>query len=441
MIVETDAGDWKAGTDALAICMICGAEYEPGTKVCPDCNVSLSVVRRCPGCHRIVSAQHTKCVYCHTPFTHELPKDLPPDMAPILSQRALSERERRIRAAAVSVMTFVVMFCLGVVFLRRATQPETPVHVIARSYILHAVELRRAPSLSSAVVDKVAPGVTVNLTGFRTVEGQRWMTLDWNNAVVYVPAVDLAPPKVVDMNEGANALKFYLLGMETTESVDEAVKSVDYYTRVFPGDAHGEELRWVLAERIRYLSQHAGPAEANLRRLAHQQYEELAASNGKYAGKAHDTLRGMPSFSQEETPPRRPNRKVNGLQVVGGSGTQTSSASSTAHEVLVLNKAEVMVRAGKLSQLTAGAVFSGRVARQVKTNGIVAIPAGAICQLEVLSADPSQANVSLGLTSIEIDHRAYAVKSAAIEIPSGDGAKQIDRALVFHLDKPLVIER
>ena len=70
--METNANDWKSGTEALSLCMICGGEYEPGTRECPDCHVSLSMVRRCPACHRIVSAKHTKCVYCRTSFTHDL---------------------------------------------------------------------------------------------------------------------------------------------------------------------------------------------------------------------------------------------------------------------------------------------------------------------------------------------------------------------------------
>ena len=94
-------------------------------------------------------------------------------------------------------------------------------------------------------------------------------------------------------DEGANALKFYMSGMVTTESVDEAVKAVDYYVKVFPSNAHGEELRWVLAERVRVLSQQGGTEGATLRREANQQYQQLVDLNGKYADKARDALKGI----------------------------------------------------------------------------------------------------------------------------------------------------
>jgi hypothetical protein len=235
--------------------------------------------------------------------------------------------------------------------------------------------------------------------------------------------------------------------METAEDVDDAVKAVDYYAKAFPGDIHGEELRWILAERIRYLSQQGSSEEVALRHLAQQQYELLVTSKGRFAAKAHDAL-ANPSATGSglHASLHLPGRKKGGLQavdrVVGGSGTQTSTAKSTAHEVLILNQAEVIVRAGTLAQLTVGTVVTGRVAHPVKTNGIVAIPAGASCQLTVVSTDPSKTNVSLGLTSIEIGHRTYAVKTAAVQTPADQGtAPTTDRALAFHLDAPLVIER
>jgi hypothetical protein len=444
MRMETNihADGWKTGTEALALCMICGGEYEPGTQECPDCKVSLSVVRRCPSCHRIVSAKHTRCVYCRFSFTHELPEGpLPAELA-AEGDGGLSAGIRRFRAAAVSIATFVFVFILGLVFLRQINQPAIPVHIIAKSYVLHSAELRHAPSFSSSIAGTVAPGTTVVLTGFRENDQGRWVKLDWNHAVAYLPANDLSAPRAVDAHDGADALKFYLLGMEAAESVDEAVKAVDFYAQAFPADAHGEELRWVLAERVRILSQHGGSQGPALRRQANQQYQQLVASNGKFAEKARDALARVPSAPDTEARPRVSSRKAGGLQVIGGSGTQTSAAKSAAHEVLILTQAEVIVRPGKLSQSAAGTVVTGRVASPVKTNGIVAIPAGALCQLTVVSADPSQAKLSLALSSIEIDHRVYAVKSPAMEIPSSVGDRRsADRALSFHLEAPLVIER
>src|SRR6266568_7544535 len=110
MDTDINANEWKSGTDAIAMCMICGGEYAADTELCPDCNVSLSVVRRCPSCSRIVSFQHTKCVYCRVPFTHEAPKSLlSGDIIPEMP-RAPNQGQRRFRAAAVSIVTFIIVF-------------------------------------------------------------------------------------------------------------------------------------------------------------------------------------------------------------------------------------------------------------------------------------------------------------------------------------------
>jgi hypothetical protein len=436
----TNADDWKTGTDAIALCMICGSEYAVGTRECPDCHVSLSVVRRCPNCHRVVSAQHSKCVYCRSSFTHELPKDPRLDEVPDLDrQHALSVGVRRFRAAAVSIATFVTVFCLGLVFLRQINKPIFTPQIIAKSSVLHSAQLRRAPSLSSSIVGKAASGTAVSVTGFRENDQGRWMTLDWNNAAAYLPVSDLSAPRAVDGNGGGDALNFYISAMDA-ESVDEAVKQVDYYARAFPDNAHGEELKWALAERVRALSQRGGSQGSALRREANQLYQQLVALNGKYAEKAQDALTRTPSAPETEARPRVPRRKADGLQIIGGSGTEITT-SSTPHEALVLTQAEVIVRAGKLSQATAGDVLTGHVALQVKTNGILAIPAGALCHLTV-SKGPSESKLGLALTSIEIDHRFYAVKSQTIDIPSGDADRQtVNRGLSFHLEAPLVIER
>jgi hypothetical protein len=446
MNTEIHVDEWRSGTEAIGLCMICGGEYETTRRECPDCHVSLSVVRRCPKCRRIVSAQHTKCVYCRTPFTHELPENASStDEAPTTGRPRTSKGVQRFRAAAVSLVTFMVVFILGFLFLRQVHREKFPLHTVAKSYLLRSVELRRAPSSGSSSVDTVAAGTNVNLIGYQSGEqGQRWMTVDWHGRVAYAPAEDLAPPKALDTNEGADVLKFYLLGMENAEDIDEAVRAVNYYAKAFPGDIHGEELRWILAERIRYWGQHGGPRQAALRQQARQQYEQIEASKGSFSAKAHDAmatnLLATGSGARASSLPTGRKAKVDGLQVVGGAAeVQTSTVKSTGHEVLVLNRAQVIVHAEALSQLIVGAVISGRVAHAVKANGIVAIPEGAPCQLRVTRTGSSDADVSLGLTSIEIDHRAYAVKSSAVETPSGNGAA--DRALVFHLDAPLVIER
>jgi hypothetical protein len=327
MDTETDMEEWKSGTEAIGFCMICGAEYEPTQRECPDCQVSLSVVRRCPACHRIVSAQHNKCVYCRTAFTNEMPEKTLTDEVQTVGGPRTGKNERHLRATAVSVVTFVLMFCLGLLFVREVHRMNTPIHIIARSYVLRPIGLRQSPSLGSTMIDNVKAGTKVNLTGYRSsAQGQGWIALDWNHKTAYVLAGELAAPTALDTGEGANVLKFYLLGMTAAADVDDAVKAVDSYAREFPGDIHGEELRWILAERIRHLSLRGGSEEAALRHQALQQYEQLEASKGRFAGMAQDAAR-FSSAAKLAASARRPGRKTDGLHVAGGSGTKTSPPS------------------------------------------------------------------------------------------------------------------
>lgn len=440
--MKSGTDEWKSGTEILALCMICGAEYSIGTSVCPDCNVSLSMVRRCPNCHRIVSAKHVKCVHCRTPFTSESPEELSQEELPkTQSPPTLSERTKKFRAAAVSIVVFVIVFSLGLVF-RHLNAPSSSVHIIAKSDVLHNTQLRRSPSLGSAVVGTLAAGASVDLTGFREKDQGRWMTLNWNNAVAYVLSSDLTPPMAVDADEGANALKFYLSGLEASESVDAAEKAVDYYAQAYPTNPHRNELRWILAERLKTLSLDGGSKGSALRHEANEQYEKLATTNGDYAEKARNALAKISTAPAFVAAPHKPARKVNGLQIVDDSGTHNLTTASTPRQVLVLTRTEVIVRPGKLSPSSAGTIVSGRVAYNVQANGIVAIPAGARCQLKVVNTDPSETSLSLSLTSIEIDRRVYPVKSTSTEIPMREGNRQTaGGALTFHLDAPLVLER
>ena len=60
--------DWILGTEPLAVCFACDATLPAETAKCPVCDCEMSIVRRCPGCRRIVSAQHTYCIYCSISF-------------------------------------------------------------------------------------------------------------------------------------------------------------------------------------------------------------------------------------------------------------------------------------------------------------------------------------------------------------------------------------
>ncbi|PSH05236.1 MAG: hypothetical protein CXZ00_03550 [Acidobacteria bacterium] len=398
----------------------------------------LSVVRRCPECNRIVSAQHTKCIHCGTPFQYGQTKNLQPaHVLPNTSYNAKNKMKRQFRAAAVSIVTFSFVFVLGLRFMRHiGGQSTAQAQVIATSNMLHAAQFRSSSSLNSSIVGEAESGKPIQLTGCLEGErGQRWLKVAWNNSIVFVQLKDVTPPKVLEP-AGADILKFYVAGMESPSIVKDAVSAVESYIRMFPSDSRNGELRWVLAERIKYLAQRAGSVDAAaLRREAHRQYEQLANSNSPYAERARNV---SDEIEPDSTPSgERSGRKTDGLKVVGGSGTKTSNQSLTAHEVLVLSRAEILVQASQTDQLVPGATVPGRLARAVKTNGKLAIPAGAQCLLEVIGRANSE--ISLALSSVEIDGRSRAVSSKPIDVSSGGIVR--DRSLIFHLESPLVIER
>ena len=326
------AEDWKSGTEALALCMICGGEYPPHAQECPDCHVSLSVVRRCPACQKIVSAQHTKCVYCRTPFIQELPKRSLADEFPVTQDGGVSPAVRRFRAAVVSISTFLIVFFLGMFFLRMINKPVITIQVIAKAHMVHATAARRSPSSNASNLGKLISGTPVNVTGYQESDEGRWMSLDWNDTVAYVPAADVSAPVAIN-TQGADALKFYIGGIENVEPAREAKGAVDQYAKAFPGDAHIDELRFVLAERLRAISSHAGPQAAELRNQSTQLFEQLAAGNGSFAEKARAALT-VPSTAH---PPRSrvATPKKEALQIIGGSGTRTSVTSSGPRQVQI----------------------------------------------------------------------------------------------------------
>jgi len=325
------AEEWKSGTEALALCMICGGEYPPGTRECPDCNVSLSTVRRCPACHRVVSAQHKKCVYCRTPFIEELPKHLP-EILP--AQQEQGEKERRFRAGVVSIATFLVVFFLGMFFVKMIRKPAITMQVIAKAQMLHSAPARRAPSSNASNLGKIISGTPVSITGYQESDQGRWMELDWNHMVAYVPMANISAPRAIN-TEGASALNFYISGIETAESARETLSAVEDYAKAFPGDAHIDELRFALAERLRAISARAGSQGPELRRQSTQLLEQLAAGNGSFAKKARAELERAPSSAHSAPRPRVAAPKKDSLQIIGGSGTRTSDSPSAPREVLI----------------------------------------------------------------------------------------------------------
>ena len=328
------ADEWKSGTEALALCMICGGEYPPGMRECADCKVSLSLVRRCPACQKIVSAQHTKCVYCRTPFVEEPPKRDHWEELPALQDGDVSPAVRRFRAAAVSISTFLVVFSLGMFFLRMINRPLITMQVIATAHMVRSAPARRAPTSNSSNLGKIIAGTPVNITGYQESDQGRWMTLDWNHMPAYVPLADVSAPKAIN-TEGADALKFYISGMQTADAAREALSAVEEYAKAFPGNAHIDELRFALADRLKDLSPRVGSQGVEMRRQSTQLFEQLAAGNGSFAEKARAAVERHPAPAHSSRKSVVGTPKKDSLQIIGGSGTHTSANPSGPREVLI----------------------------------------------------------------------------------------------------------
>ncbi len=310
MTAESIEQEREAGSEVFLQCQRCAAEFELGTEACPVCCVPLSLVRRCPTCCRIVFARHKQCTHCHTALDRELPK-IRSGSEELTYGDPASRGVGGYRRAVIMTLTTAVLLFLGIGVFQLMNPPDPPqVHAIARSYALHTVELRRAPSTGSAIVGRLATGTEVNLTGFRDLDkGQLWMILPLEDSVAYAPASDLAPPQAIDADAGADALRAYLMVLKSAKSVGAAMKAVDYYIQVFPGSERGAELRRILAKRLRTMSRHAGPAELALLRQANRQHKAINAS-ASVAGVAEKTGLRIEGASKVESSKSSPNQML-----------------------------------------------------------------------------------------------------------------------------------
>jgi hypothetical protein len=422
--MDENAPQWKEGTQALGLCMICGAEYEPNAAECPECHVSLSVVRRCPECQRMVSAQHTRCVYCRTSFTHELPEE-DRAMPPLGFAPRQSPISRLVRVAVVSIGTFTFVFLLGILFLREMKRPHGTMQIVARSHVIDSAKLRRTPSYRSSIAGMVTSETTLNILGVRANKLGRWIVLKWEDREVYLPASKLAAPLAADAEGGAEVLKFFIEGAGSADALKAASISVDQYVKSYPNSHHRGELRWALAERMQKLSRRGGKHRAALRRGAEAQYKLLADSHGPFAARASTVLGRKPVKGSSHSGPKQ-------IEITNQPEPESPVASAEGRQIVILTEANVSVQPGELSSPKQGKLLSGKVAQPIEANGILAVPAGAPCRLQVVSTEA--ATPSLKLLSIEIGTKVYAVRSSPVELVPGE------KALDFHLRAPLVIE-
>src|SRR5215472_16301053 len=194
------------------LCMSCNAEFPSGSATeCPNCHVSLSLVRRCPGCQRVRGAQHVRCRYCSTGF---VPVDQPVSEGAAALPHA---GPRKTTPAQIATTAGVIaLFALAIVVIiyrvrKMAPKPHLP---IGQTYALKVTTLYREPSLTAPPIGDLQPGTVVDLTDFPFDSvGNRWFEVSSHNARGYARAGEVAPPKGKDSENGFFLLRHSLLSL------------------------------------------------------------------------------------------------------------------------------------------------------------------------------------------------------------------------------------
>lgn len=430
------------GCQPLAVCMVCLTEFPPDVAECPKCHVALSLVRKCPGCSKIVSARHSKCIYCNHVFVIASPKPVEDEERGVRDLRR-QQRMRRLVAAAVSLAVFTSVFTIGLIVSRRLEHRlEVPVLTrLATSYAVRPTAIYREASLSGAPIARLKATEVVEVLDFvRAGKTEGGWYIQWKGIEGYVRPRDFAPPKVVDPEKGYPLLRVTILGIEDPGRMSMAMDAVQYYREAFPTSPHRDELAWVAAEQAQEIARTTGDGE--LLRRAREAYTLLAAG-GEYADRAHQAVENLPSPGQLSSGRKRPPNRSPGMEFVG-SGTGGVSPQ-TAQKFTLLDQTEVWVELPPLEQVTAGAVLQGRMARELRARDHVAVPAGAPCALRVLESVPaassSAGHVLVQMTGMQVSGRQVGVNTfpVRVSLPAAGNTSPQPTTLVIKLRTPLLI--
>ena len=322
--------------------------------------------------------------------------------------------------------------------------------VIAQTYVLHAISMRANASPDAAPVKDFQGSEILNITGF-TIDmmGNRWFRVTTQDVAGYLRAQDVAPPKATDPEKGFEALRHWLLGMDDASVLGEAEKAVEYYRNTYPASSHGDEARWLLAERTRTLAEASDQRNALLA-SAREQYQKLAQAGGEYADRARQALEELPTDLPSSAPRRSGQSSTLDFSVVGGSVTYShnspgASPRAPIRRVAVLSRTPLYVRLTSPAQLSTGKTFEAQFAQDIWVNKDIAVPRGSTARIAVSEAGETP---SLRIIAVVISGETYQVSASVSRIESTDRRAIGGRIpstlpagthIEFRLDAPLVV--
>ena len=441
---------WAPGAEPLALCMSCNATYPAEATECPNCQVGLSLVRKCPSCERVQSAQHLTCIYCANSFMQE-------DGLSVLAAGPLRLRQQRAKlqlriiSAIVGVLIVAAALLTFYVYAIRGRIPTGP---MARSFVAahDSVPMRKEPSNDAPPVKSLQPSQKVDITECAyDSAGNRWFRITSDGISGFVRTEDVAPPEATKANPegGFVALRHSLLHLGDAAMLDYAREAVDYYHSIFPGNVHADELTWLLAEQTRELAERSNRSR-DLLASAREQYRKLAESGGEYAARAREALDQLPtSTSTQATPSRAAQPRPLQFSVIGGSTSLSQPSSgmtpgAPVRKVTVLSRTPLVVSLTAPLEIVPGAQGEGEIAEDIRVKSDLAVPRGSRARLSVASnrltsgTSSRGSSLTLRLTALVIGDQTYGVSA----LSAGDhvgGTLARGTRIEFRLAEPLYL--
>jgi hypothetical protein len=450
------SGVSAAGAEPYALCMSCKAEFPAGSSECPICFVPLSVVRKCPSCQRVQSANHLRCIYCSAALGPVIMHSPTGDGALAIP----AEEPRHWLPTELGLIIALVVVVGVILFFRLRPAPKLPDVVTGQSFVLHHTVLRSEPSVDAAPLMDLNPPLVVDIFD-EVVDtmGNRWDRISAQNTKGYVRTRELAPPRGNDPERTFDLLKHSLIELDDPAILPDAVAAVDYYIKAFPKSPNVNEAKWLLAECTRRLAERSNWHSA-LVASAREQYGKIAESQSEFADRARQALAELPEGARGGRASRRATRSAGiPFTVMGGStsGSPTpTSPDSPVRRLTVVSQTPIAVLLTHAVRVAGARDFQGTVDENIIVNNDVAIPSGSLSLLAFMQTDegPSAVQtVSFRLTGVIVDHQTYSVSSEPVRVQPPPNSGQVSLGnrsdpqlpagtrVIFRLTAPLVVVR